>query len=66
MAVRLTPPKKNVFWFSVALGALALILYFVGIFGFIDGGFTAIHHYVFWIIVVGWAALIAGVAMKGV
>jgi len=66
MAVQLTPPKKNVFYLSVLLALAAILLYLLGMFGVVEGGFQAIGHYVFWLAVLGWVALAAGVAMKGV
>ncbi len=64
--MRLTPPKKHIFYLSVLLGALAIVLYFIAVFGVIAGGFAAIDHYVFWLIAVGWLVLLAGVAWEGV
>ena len=60
--MQLTPPKKNVFYFSVLLALVALVLYFLGMFGVVEGTF----HYAFWIAIVGWLAMTAGVAAKGV
>ena len=51
MAVQLTPPKKNVFYLSVLLALAAILLYLLGMFGVVEGGFQAIGHYVFWLAV---------------
>ncbi len=66
MAVQLTPPTKNTFYVSVFLGLIAFILYLLGVFGAIDGGFDAISHYAFWIAMFGWLAMAIGVAAKGI
>jgi hypothetical protein len=66
MAVRLTPPTKNIFYLSVLLGIMAIILYVLGLFGVIGGGFAGVAHYAFWSALLGWAVMTAGVAMKGV
>ena len=62
MAIRLTPPTKMVFNISVVLGVLALILYFVNVFAIA----AVPMHLSFWVAMVAWALMVAGVAMKGV
>lgn len=66
MALRLTPPTKNIFYLSTLCALVAVVLYLLGVFNVIGGGFAAIAHIVFWIAVLGWALMTAGVAMKGV
>lgn len=66
MDLRLTPPTKNVFYISILLAIVAVVLYLLGVFGVIGGGFAAVAHYAFWIAVLGWGLLAAGVAVKGV
>jgi hypothetical protein len=66
MALRLTPPTKNIFYLSVLLAIVAIVLYLLGVFGGISGGFAAVAHYAFWIAILGWGLMAAGVAMKGV
>lgn len=66
MALRLTPPTKNVFYLSVICAVVAVGLYLFGVLGLIGGGFAAVAHFAFWIAILGWALLMAGVAMKGV
>lgn len=66
MAIRLTPPTKNVFYLSIVCVVVALVLYLLGVLGVIDGGFASISHFAFWAAMLGWAMLTAGVAMKGV
>ena len=45
---------------------MAIVLYILGVLGVIGGGFMAVAHIAFWIGMLGWALLMAGVAMKGV
>ena len=66
MAVQLTPPTKNMFYVSVFLGLVGLILYVLGMFGVIEGGFQAIAQYAFWAAFLGWLAMTIGVAAKGI
>ncbi len=66
MALRLTPPTKNVFYLSVVCAVVAIVLYLLGVLGVIDGGFASIAHIAFWAGMLGWGLLMAGVAMKGV
>lgn len=59
---RLTSPTKIVFNISIVLGVIALILYFVNVFGI-----AAISmNLVFWIAAAAWGVMTAGVCMKGV
>ena len=59
---RLTPPTKVVFNISIVLGVIALILYFVNVFGI-----AAISmNLAFWIAAAAWGVMTAGVCMKGV
>lgn len=53
--MRLTPPKKWVFWVSVILGVVGLVAYFV----------SAIAAFAFWFVFVGLALLVAGLVLKG-
>ena len=66
MAIQLTPPTKNIFYLSVVCAVVAIVLYVLGVAGFIGGGFAAVAHLAFWIGILAWALLLAGVAMKGV
>lgn len=66
MAIRLTPPTKNVFYLSIVCIVVAVVLYLLGVLGMIDGGFASVSHFAFWAAVLGWGLLTAGVAMKGV
>ena len=59
---RLTPPTKMVFNISIALGVIALILYFVNVFGVA----TISMNLAFWIAAAAWGVMTAGVALKGV
>ena len=66
MAMRLTPPTKNVFYISVICAVVAFVLYLLGVFGIIDGGFASVSHFAFWAAMLGCGMMTAGVAMKGV
>ena len=55
--MRLTPPKKWVFWASAILAVLALISVFVTI--------PFVSANAFWVAFVGWLLLAAGNALKG-
>jgi len=66
MALRLTPPTKNVFYLSTLCAIVAFVLYLLGVFGVIGGGFAVVAHIAFWIAILGWALMTAGVALKGV
>ena len=66
MALRLTPPTKNVFFLSTLVAVIAIVIYLFAAFGLIAGGFSVVAHYAFWIAIIGWGLLAIGVAMKGV
>ena len=61
-AMRLTPPTRYVFLSSIVLALAAVTLYFLGVFGVVDGA----YHFAFWVAIVAWLALAAGAAAKGV
>lgn len=62
--MRLTPPTKNVFYVSVILAAAALIVYVLGLLGSF-GGVAIATNIAFWLALIGWAVMTAGVALKG-
>ncbi len=64
--MRLTPPTKNIFYLSIICAVVAVGLYLLGVLGLIGGGFVAVADFAFWIAVLSWGLLMAGVAMKGV
>jgi hypothetical protein len=64
--MQLTPPTKNMFYLSIFLALVGLILYFLGVFGVVEGGFQAMAHYAFWAAMLGWLAMTIGVAAKGI
>ncbi|MCB1443940.1 MAG: hypothetical protein KDJ72_13050 [Methyloceanibacter sp.] len=66
MALRLTPPTKNIFYLSVVCAVVAFVLYVLGVFNIVDGGFASVSHIAFWVAMLGWGLMTAGVAMKGV
>ena len=59
---RLTPPTKMIFNISVVLGVIALLLYFINVFGI----FTVSMNLAFWVAATAWGVMTAGVCMKGV
>ena len=59
---KLTPPTKMVFNISVILGVIALLLYFVNVYGVAD----IPMHLAFWVAAGAWGVMTAGVCMKGV
>ncbi|HUU24710.1 MAG TPA: hypothetical protein VMW68_04000 [Methyloceanibacter sp.] len=65
MALRLTPPTKNIFYLSTLCAIVAILLYLLGVFGVI-GAEIPVLAMAFWIAILGWALMTAGVAMKGV
>ena len=60
--MRLTPPTNYVYFSSVVLVLAALALYFLGVFGLIEDTL----HFAFWTAIVGWLAMTAGVAARGI
>lgn len=56
--MRLTPPKKIVFWISVVLAVLGLVAFFVPALQF----FAGIH---FWLVLVAYVLLVLGLILKG-
>ena len=65
MAVRLTPPTKNIFYFSTLCAIIAFILYLCAVFGVVGGGFPMLAI-AFWVAFLAWGLMTAGVALKGV
>jgi hypothetical protein len=43
MAVQLTPPTKNVFYLSIILGVLSIVLYLLGLSGAVGGASRPCH-----------------------
>ena len=56
--MKLSAPKQNVWLVAVILGVLGIVGNFVVI--------PMVTTYAFWLVVVGFAALVLGTAMKGV
>ncbi|HUW72601.1 MAG TPA: hypothetical protein VMW05_00985 [Methyloceanibacter sp.] len=65
MALRLTPPTKNIFYLSTLCAIVAFVLYLLGVFGGVGGGFPMLPI-AFWVAMLAWGLMTAGVAMKGV
>ena len=55
--MKLTPPKKNVFWLSVVLAVLGLIGRYTNI--------PVLADYYFYFVLVGYLLLAAGTTLKG-
>ena len=55
--MRLTPPKKNVFWIATIIAVLGILAEFVAI--------PFVSTYAFWFVVVGFVLLWLGNAVKG-
>ncbi len=64
--MRLSPPKQWVFFVSLTLGVLAVLLFVFGSLGMLGGGFGKYVMFAYWLAVIAWALLAAGVAFKGV
>jgi hypothetical protein len=64
MAFETNPPKKWVFYVSLGLGLLALVLYFFGALAAMPDGFLPVTFYAFWIMAGAWVLLIAGAILK--
>ncbi len=62
----LTPPTKMVFRLSMAIWLFALLLYILGVFNAFGGGFAGVAIFCYWLAMISWAVLAAGVALKGV
>jgi len=54
--MKLTPPKKNVFWLSTVFSVLGLVVNVVN---------TPVSQYAFWVLLVGNVLLWLSVALKG-
>ena len=48
------------------LGVLSIVPYLLGVSGAIRGGFQAVSYYAFWLAVLAWLVMTAGVAFKGI
>ena len=60
--MRLTPPKKIVFWIALILAVLALVGYFLAVF---VSGMTVLLYVGFWLAMAGYVLLALGNALKG-
>ncbi len=60
--MRLTPPKKIVFWIALILAVLALVGYFLAVF---VSGMTVLLYVGFWLALAGYVLLALGNALKG-
>lgn len=65
MALQLTPPTKNIFYLSTLCAIVAFALYLLGVLGVIGAEVPALAI-AFWIAMLAWGLMTAGVAMKGV
>jgi hypothetical protein len=53
--MQLNPPKQITFWISILLGVLGLLGFFV----------SALTPYAFWLLLIGFVLLVAGLVVKG-
>ena len=60
--MRLTPPTNYVFFSSIVLALAALVLYFFDVLGVVEGTL----QFAFWVAIMAWLAITAGVVAKGV
>ena len=60
--MRLTPPKKIVFWIALILAVLAFVGYFLAVF---VSGMTVLLYVGFWLAMAGYVLLALGNALKG-
>ncbi len=65
MAVRLTPPTKNVFYLSTLCAIVAFVLYLLGVLGIVGAEIPTLAV-AFWVAMLAWGLMTAGVALKGV
>jgi hypothetical protein len=64
--MRLTPPKKTVFWTSVAIAVIAFLLYVLNLLGVLPEGYAGwLDHLLFWLPTVSFVLLALGNALKG-
>ncbi len=61
--MKLTPPTNMVFRISMAIWILALLLYTVSVFTI---GFAPVAIFGYWLAMISWGVLAAGIALKGV
>ncbi|MDH7490682.1 MAG: hypothetical protein QHH80_14410 [Anaerolineae bacterium] len=59
--MRLTPPKKNIWWLSVALGVVGIVLEIVSL----VTAMNILSIIGFWVVVVGLVLLALSTAIKG-
>ncbi|GAB4411017.1 MAG: hypothetical protein Kow00123_24730 [Anaerolineales bacterium] len=59
--MRLTPPKKNIWWLSVALGAVGIVLEVVSL----VTAMNILSIIGFWVVVIGLVLLVLSTALKG-
>jgi hypothetical protein len=65
MAIRLTPPTKNIFYLSTLCAIVAFVLYLLGVLGIVGPEIPTLA-FAFWIAMLGWGLMTVGVALKGV
>ena len=64
--MRLSSTKQWVFFVSLTLGVLAVLLFVFGSLGLLGGGFGSVVMLAYWLAVIAWALLAVGVAFKGI
>ncbi len=63
--MRLTPPKKSVFWAAVAIAVIGFILYVLDLAGILPAGYGWLPHLLFWLPTASFVLLALGNALKG-
>ncbi len=59
--MRLTPPKKSIWWLSVALGAVGIVLEILSL----AMAMNVLSIVGFWVVVIGLVLLVLSTALKG-
>lgn len=59
--MRLTPPKKSIWWLSVVLGAVGIVLEIVSL----VTAMNVLSIIGFWVVVIGLVLLVLSTALKG-
>lgn len=59
--MRLTPPKKSIWWLSVVLGAVGIVLEIVSL----VTALNVLSIIGFWVVVIGLVLLVLSTALKG-
>lgn len=64
MAFQPNPPKRWVFYVSLLLGVLSILIYFFGALAASPDGYVPVTFYAFWVMVAAWVLLLAGAILE--